>query len=156
MRESVVDHQMVDVLVGDAGLGKSGGAGDAECARGGEILHLADHRGLDALAGAQQVDRLRTHGARLACRNQIFSKCVAAAPRGPRWWDTHSENVRKTPEELVSHLFPSPLILARGKHTMIGGIDAENLASITLHARSASPKSAVYVRLRASLAIGLI
>ncbi len=28
-------------------------AGDAEGARGGEILHLADHRGLDALAGTQ-------------------------------------------------------------------------------------------------------
>src|SRR5437868_3040155 len=31
----VVDHQMVDVLVCDAGLGKGGGAGDAEGARRG-------------------------------------------------------------------------------------------------------------------------
>jgi len=53
----VVDHQMVDVAVGDAGLGEGLGAGDAEGARGGEILHLADHRGLDALAGAEEVDR---------------------------------------------------------------------------------------------------
>jgi hypothetical protein len=49
---------MVDVLVGDAGLGKGLGARDAESARGGEILHLADHRRLDRLAGAEQVDRL--------------------------------------------------------------------------------------------------
>jgi hypothetical protein len=55
---SVVDHQVVDVLVRDAGLGKRGRAGDAEGARGGEILHLADHRRLDTLAGAEQVDRL--------------------------------------------------------------------------------------------------
>jgi hypothetical protein len=47
-----------DVTVGDAGLGKGRGAGDAEGARGDEILHLADHRRLDALAGAEQVDRL--------------------------------------------------------------------------------------------------
>ena len=58
MREGVVDHQMVDVVVGDAGLVEGLGAGDAEGARGGEILHLADHRRLDALAGAEQVDRL--------------------------------------------------------------------------------------------------
>ena len=58
MREGVVDHQMVDVVVGDAGLGKGLGAGDAERARRGEILHLADHRRLDALAGAEDVDRL--------------------------------------------------------------------------------------------------
>src|SRR6516162_8171603 len=58
MRKGVVDHQMVDVLARDAGLGKSGGAGDAEGARGGEILHLADHRRLDTLAGAEEVDRL--------------------------------------------------------------------------------------------------
>jgi hypothetical protein len=54
----VVDHQMVDVLVVDAGLSEGFGAGDAERARGGEILHLADHRRLDTLAGAEQVDRL--------------------------------------------------------------------------------------------------
>ena len=42
----------------DASLGKGLGAGDAERARRGEILHLADHRGLDTLAGAEQVDRL--------------------------------------------------------------------------------------------------
>jgi hypothetical protein len=33
-------------------------AGDAERARGGEIFHLADHRRLDALTGAEQVHRL--------------------------------------------------------------------------------------------------
>ena len=33
----VVDHQMIDVVVRDAGLGKGPGAGDAEGARGGEI-----------------------------------------------------------------------------------------------------------------------
>src|SRR5262249_27790829 len=37
MREGVVDHQMVDALVRDAGLGKCRRAGDAEGARGGEI-----------------------------------------------------------------------------------------------------------------------
>jgi hypothetical protein len=43
--------------VRDAGLGRGGGADDAEGVRGGEILHLADHRRLDAL-GAEEVDRL--------------------------------------------------------------------------------------------------
>jgi hypothetical protein len=42
----------------DLGIGKGFGAGDAERARRGEILHLADHRRLDTLAGAEQVDRL--------------------------------------------------------------------------------------------------
>ena len=58
MGEGVVDHQMVDVAVRDPGLGKGRGAGDAECARGGEICHLADHLRLDTLAGADEVDRL--------------------------------------------------------------------------------------------------
>jgi hypothetical protein len=49
MREGVVDHQMVNVVVGGAGLGKGRGAGDAEGPRGGEVFHLADHRRLDAL-----------------------------------------------------------------------------------------------------------
>ena len=57
MRKGVVNHQMVDVIVRNARLGKGRRAGDAEGARGGEILHLADHRRLDALAGAEQVDR---------------------------------------------------------------------------------------------------
>jgi hypothetical protein len=35
MREGVVDHHMVDVVVRDAGLGKGRGSGDAEGARGG-------------------------------------------------------------------------------------------------------------------------
>jgi len=35
MREGVVDHQMVDVLVRDPGLGEGLGAGDAKGARGG-------------------------------------------------------------------------------------------------------------------------
>jgi hypothetical protein len=33
---------MVDVVVGDAGLGKGCGAGDAEGPRGSEIHHLAE------------------------------------------------------------------------------------------------------------------
>ena len=49
---------MVDVVVRDAGLGEGGGAGDAERARGGEVLHLTDHRGLDTFTGAEQIDRL--------------------------------------------------------------------------------------------------
>jgi len=70
MRKGVVDHQMVDVLVRDAGLGKSRGAGDAEGARRGEILHLADHRCLDTLAGAEEVDRLLREVAGALSRNQ--------------------------------------------------------------------------------------
>jgi len=58
MGEGVVDHQMVDIVVRDAGLGKGLGAGDAKRARGREVVHLAHHRRLDALAGAEQVDRL--------------------------------------------------------------------------------------------------
>jgi len=49
---------MVDILVRDAGLGKGLGAGDAESARGREILQLANHRRLDTLAGAEEVDWL--------------------------------------------------------------------------------------------------
>ena len=40
--EAVVDHQMVDVVAGDAGLGKGCGGGDAEGPRGSEIRHLAE------------------------------------------------------------------------------------------------------------------
>ena len=58
MREGVVDHQVIDVAVRDAGLVERLLAGDAERARRGEVLHLADHRRLDALAGAEHVDRL--------------------------------------------------------------------------------------------------
>ena len=46
---------MVDVAVRDAGFGRGREAGHAECARRGEILHLADHRRLDTLASAEQV-----------------------------------------------------------------------------------------------------
>src|SRR5260370_365524 len=56
--EGVVDHQVVDVGVGDAGLVESLLAGDAEGPGGVEVLHLADHRRLGALAGPQDVDRL--------------------------------------------------------------------------------------------------
>jgi hypothetical protein len=58
MREGVVDRQIVDVVVGDAGLDEGLGAGDAERARGGEILNLADHRRLDTLPDADEVDAL--------------------------------------------------------------------------------------------------
>src|SRR5262249_6584795 len=44
VREGVVDHQVVDILVADAGLLERRRAGDAKGARGGEILHLADYR----------------------------------------------------------------------------------------------------------------
>jgi hypothetical protein len=50
----VVDHQVVNVVVVTP-AGKGLAAGDVEGARGGEILHLADHRCLDTLAGAEQV-----------------------------------------------------------------------------------------------------
>ena len=56
--EGVVDHQVVDVAVADAGLVEGLLARDAEGLGGGEVLHLADHRRLDALAGSQDVDRL--------------------------------------------------------------------------------------------------
>ena len=56
--EGVVDHQVVDVGVGDPRLVERLLAGDAERLGGGEVLHLADHRRLDALAGSQDVDRL--------------------------------------------------------------------------------------------------
>jgi hypothetical protein len=39
MRGGIVDHQMVDVIMSDAAV-KGHGAGDAECARAGEILHF--------------------------------------------------------------------------------------------------------------------
>ena len=52
MRKDVVDHQMVDVLVRDAGLGKGRGPGDAKRARRFKIRRLADHRRLDTIADA--------------------------------------------------------------------------------------------------------
>jgi hypothetical protein len=52
MRKGVVDHQMIDVLVGDAGFAERGGTCDLEGARGIERFHLADHRRFHALAGA--------------------------------------------------------------------------------------------------------
>jgi hypothetical protein len=61
---------MVDIIVRDAGLGKGGRAGHAERARGGEILHLADHRRLDTLAGAEEVDGLLREVLRALSRNQ--------------------------------------------------------------------------------------
>ena len=58
MREGVVDHQVIDVLVGDAGFAERGRPCDLEGARGVERLHLADHRRFHALAGAEDIDRL--------------------------------------------------------------------------------------------------
>ncbi len=58
MRERVVDHQVIDVLVRDPGLLERRRSGHAERARRGEILHLADHRRFRAFAGAQDIDRL--------------------------------------------------------------------------------------------------
>jgi hypothetical protein len=52
MGKGVVDHQVVDMLVV---MPASANARDAERARGGEIRHLAVHRGLDTLAGAEQA-----------------------------------------------------------------------------------------------------
>src|SRR5271167_2014221 len=69
----VVDHQMVDIFVRDAGLGEGLGSGDAEGARGGEVFHLADHRRLDALAGAEQVDG----GPLFAARGKLCGKSRA-------------------------------------------------------------------------------
>jgi hypothetical protein len=66
----VVDYRMVDVIVGNAGLGTGCGAGDAEGARGSEILHLADHRRLDTLAGAEEVNRFLREVAGALGRNQ--------------------------------------------------------------------------------------
>src|SRR3546814_11466052 len=56
--EGVVDHQVIHVGVGDAGLVERLLARDAEGLGGIEVLHLADHRSLDALARPQDVDRL--------------------------------------------------------------------------------------------------
>src|SRR5436305_2410894 len=58
MREGIVDHQVIDVGVGDAGLLERQRPGDLEGARAVKSLHLADHRRLDTLAGAKYVDRL--------------------------------------------------------------------------------------------------
>jgi len=76
MREGVVDHQVVDVVVRDAGLGKGRGAGDAEGARGGEVRHLGDHRRLGALAGAEEVDRPPVR-----CQGQALREVAGALGR---------------------------------------------------------------------------
>src|SRR4051812_13772802 len=68
MREGIVDHQVIDILVGDAGLLERQRPGDLEGARAIESLHLADHRRLDTLAGAENVDRL--------CREVLGAVCA--------------------------------------------------------------------------------
>src|SRR5450755_2494003 len=57
MRERIVDHQVIDVLMRDAGFLEGEGACDLEGARAVKGLHLADHRRLHALAGAENIDR---------------------------------------------------------------------------------------------------
>ena len=34
-------------------------------------------------------------------------------PRDPDWWDTHSENMRETPRQKVSHLISNALMYGR-------------------------------------------
>src|SRR5439155_882988 len=57
MREGVVDHEVIDIAMTDAGLPEGEGTCDLERARGVERLHLAHHRRLHTLAGALDVDR---------------------------------------------------------------------------------------------------
>src|SRR5580704_19603743 len=76
----------VEFLVRSAGLGKGLGAGDAEGARGGKILHLADHRRLDTLASAEQVYRPPVR-----CQGQALRE-VAGAVGGDR--DRHRRLTR--------------------------------------------------------------
>jgi hypothetical protein len=57
MREGVVDHQMIDVLVAMPASLKASGPRPGRRANC-RSLHLADHRRFDALAGAEDVDRL--------------------------------------------------------------------------------------------------
>ena len=49
----VVDHQMVNVIVRDAGRGNGRRVGDLKCASEVEIFHLAEHRRPDTLAGTE-------------------------------------------------------------------------------------------------------
>ena len=55
--EGVVDHQMIDIVVTDAGGRERPRPGDPERRRGGEIVHLADQRCFAALSGSADVDR---------------------------------------------------------------------------------------------------
>ena len=68
MRERIVDHQVIDILVGDAGLLERQRSGDLEGARAVKTLHLADHRRLDTLAGTENVDRF--------CRKVLGAVCA--------------------------------------------------------------------------------
>jgi hypothetical protein len=70
VRERVVDHQVPHVARRDAGLGERHRARDAERARSREVLHLAHERRLDALAGAEHVDRPGREIARALGRHQ--------------------------------------------------------------------------------------
>src|SRR5580700_3928193 len=78
----------VEFLVRSAGLGKGLGAGDAEGARGGEILLLAAHRRLDALAGADEVDRPPVR-----CQGQALRE-VAGAVEDETMRDRHRRLTR--------------------------------------------------------------
>jgi len=99
----VVDHQMVDVFMRNAGFGKGLGAGDAEGARGGASFVTpakaggprgmprplrpwipafagttdeAHHRRLDTLAGAEEVDRPPVR-----CQGQALREVASALGR---------------------------------------------------------------------------
>src|SRR5882757_8754653 len=58
MREGVVDHEVIDVLVSDAGFLERERARHLEGARTVKRLHLANHRRFHAFAGAEDIDRL--------------------------------------------------------------------------------------------------
>src|SRR6201999_2164974 len=58
MRKGVIDHQMIDVLVGDAGFPERQRPRDLEGTRAVERFHLADHRRFHALAGAEDINWL--------------------------------------------------------------------------------------------------
>src|ERR1700730_5671763 len=58
MRKRIIDHQMVDIPVRDAGLLERQRPRNLERARTVKRLHLADHRRLDTFTGAEDVDRL--------------------------------------------------------------------------------------------------
>ena len=58
VRECIVDHDVVDIAVADARVAHGVRPGDTECAGGAQILHLADHGGFRAFAGAEDVHGL--------------------------------------------------------------------------------------------------
>ena len=70
----------------------------------------------DIVVKARRTLAATSNTRRLSPEPRRRVQCVPiawVAPQGHDWWDTHSENIRETPREKVSHLISNALIFGR-------------------------------------------